>query len=132
MPPRCHDPNSFLQHPHVLQTQVSDCALHPADIKVSTWEQVTCAECSEQTYNGDMPEIECFTPSASSPSPSSPAVSTSAEDDDASAGSVDESSSTGAPVDGGGCCFYCAVGVFGSVGVGFSVRFVRLFGVGVR
>lgn len=108
--------------------QVSDCAQHPADIKVNTWTQVTCADCSEQTYNGDMPEVECFIPPASTPSPSPPSPSSPSdpptsgaapEDDDASAGgSVDEDPSSGAPVDGGDGGFYCAVGVFVGVGVG--------------
>ncbi|CAM9805739.1 unnamed protein product, partial [Laminaria digitata] len=92
---------------------VSDCAQHPADIKVSTWTQVTCATCAEQTYSGNMPKVECFVAGAPSPSPPSPSessptksptIATSVGDDDASAGgsdgSVEDSSSSGAPVDG--------------------------------
>lgn len=40
--------------------QVSDCAEHPADIKVSTWSEVTCATCDEQDYNGEQPSVSCF------------------------------------------------------------------------
>ena len=98
-----------LATPSTLQTQVSDCAQHPADIKVSTWSEITCDGCSEQSYSGDMPEVQCFTggePSPSpaaaeaSPSPSSPPSVTEPGGDDDASGSGIESSSSGAPVDG--------------------------------
>ena len=40
--------------------QVGDCAEHPADIKVTTWSNKTCATCDEEVYTGAQPEISCF------------------------------------------------------------------------
>ncbi|CAM9794205.1 unnamed protein product [Ascophyllum nodosum] len=39
---------------------VGDCAEHPADIKVTTWSNKTCATCDEEVYTGAQPEISCF------------------------------------------------------------------------
>lgn len=38
---------------------MADCAEHPADIKVTTWSEVTCEGCSELTYSGDQPAVSC-------------------------------------------------------------------------
>lgn len=39
--------------------QVSDCASHPADIKVQQWSKVVCASCHEQDYGEQDPIVSC-------------------------------------------------------------------------
>lgn len=59
-------------------------AVHPADIKVTVWSEVTCAECAEQSYNGATPVVACAgdEAGASTPPPSSGGVGVGSGDDD--------------------------------------------------
>lgn len=41
-------------------TKVADCAEHPADIKVTSWKEITCATCGEQTFGDTDPAIVCY------------------------------------------------------------------------
>lgn len=45
---------------------MSDCASHPADIKVMEWFEVTCADCTEVAYAGEDPAVSCLEDVASS------------------------------------------------------------------
>ena len=107
---------------------------HPADIKVTAWSEVTCADCAEQSYNGATPVVGCSGEEAGTgagtPSPSSAGAGVGVGDDDAAVG-VDGGDDGGngevaaptAPpttatiaVDGElGCCEWCGVWVWGEV-----------------
>lgn len=72
-----------------LFLSVSPSAGHPADIKVTVWSEITCAECTEQAYNGAVPVVACASDEegAVTPSPSSAGVGVGVgDDDDAAAG----------------------------------------------
>ncbi|CAM9706660.1 unnamed protein product [Scytosiphon promiscuus] len=75
-------------YPHLT---VADCAEHPADIRVTTWSQVSCAECDEEAFNGSTPAVVCPGDDSSSTS------STSAEqtDGDGGYGTDDDTASSG-------------------------------------
>lgn len=78
--------------PHTNK-QVADCAEHPADIKVTTWSQVSCAECEEEAFNGATPVVVCPADDSSTTSSTS-----TGETDDGGVGGADDDGSVG---DGG-------------------------------